>query len=213
MTILTNKFITAEGGEGSGKTTSLLKIKEWLESTGEKVLLTREPGGVVLAENIRSVIFGEGSDSIDIMTEALLYAAARREHLVKKVIPALEDGYIVLCDRFVDSSIVYQGLVRGLGIENVWLINNLVIGDYMPGLTLYYDIIPEKGLERISINEDREKNRFDLASLNFHNKIRDGYLEQLRNNEERIHLINAGGSIEEVFEEVKDKLTSYLNII
>jgi dTMP kinase len=211
--VLLNNFITFEGGEGSGKTTSISKIKVLLEKQGYHVIVTREPGGVRIAEDIRSVILGKGSEEIDIMTEMLLYAAARREHLVKKVIPALEEGFVVLCDRFVDSSVVYQGYVRGQGEQTVLDINNLVIGDYMPGLTLFYDVDPEIALNRINVNETREKNRFDLEGLKFHNKVREGYQNLAKNNSVRIKTIDAGKSIEEVVFQVTSVLNKHFKII
>lgn len=197
------RFITFEGGEGSGKTTLIDSLKIWLESEGHKVLVTREPGGVSIAESIREVILGKGSEGIDPLTEMLLFAAARREHLEKKVRIALEDGYIVLCDRFVDSSLVYQGLVTGLGYETVWDVNKLVIGDMMPDLTLYLDIPPHEGLARIFTDDDREKNRLDLKSLDFHKKVREGYLYLLDKNPDRIKVVDASGSKERVLSDSK----------
>lgn len=165
-------FVTLEGGEGSGKTTLALKMKETLEKEGFEVVLTREPGGVKVAEDIRSVIM---SGDMDATTQAFLFAAARREHLVEKVLPALERGAIVICDRFVHSSLVYQGVVGGLGVKKVFAINEQAIDGKMPDLTLYMDIKPEDGLSRIQGDAGREVNHFDQKPLSYHEKIREGY--------------------------------------
>ena len=150
-------FITFEGPEGAGKTTVITDIYDRLVKEGRNVVLTREPGGIRIAEKIRSIILDNEHQEMDAKTEALLYAAARRQHLAEKVIPALNEGYIVLCDRFVDSSLAYQGYARGLGIDEVLTINQFAIGEMMPGLTVFFDINPEEGLARIADNSEREQ--------------------------------------------------------
>ena len=125
---------------------------------------------------------------MDAKTEALLYAAARSQHLVEKVIPALQDGYTVLCDRFVDSSLAYQGYARGLGIDEVLAINEFAIGDTMPDLTVFFDINPEEGLARIAANDQREENRLDNESINFHQNVYEGYQELIRRYPDRIQV-------------------------
>lgn len=147
---MTGLFITLEGGEGAGKTSAVPLLTARLEEQGYQVLATREPGGIEIAEAIRSVILDPANTSMDGRTEALLYAAARRQHLVEKVWPALKKGMIVLCDRFVDSSLAYQGHTRGLGMEEVMEINRFAVETTMPDLTLFFDISPEAGLARIS---------------------------------------------------------------
>ena len=169
------KFITLEGGEGSGKTTMIGRIGSYFEERGIPYVVTREPGGIEIAEKIRSIILDPLHTAMDARTEALLYAAARSQHLAEKVEPALRAGKAVICDRFVDSSLVYQGYARGLGIENVWAINRFAIGDLMPDVTLYLDIEPEVGLARIDAHDGREVNRLDLENLEFHRKVREGY--------------------------------------
>src|SRR5690625_3328775 len=154
-------FITLEGGEGAGKTSVLHKLEEKLINMGYDVLTTREPGGIEIAEQIRGVILDPLNTAMDARTEALLYAAARRQHLMEKVYPALETGKIVLCDRFIDSSLAYQGHARELGMDEVFTINEFAIQDCMPTLTLLFNIEPKKGLQRIAANKDREKNRLD----------------------------------------------------
>jgi len=169
-------FITVEGGEGAGKTTLIAALQErFRRDHGRDVIVTREPGGIPIAEAIRAVILDRAHTRMDGRTEALLYAAARRQHLVEKIIPALRRGEIVLCDRFVDSSLAYQGHARGLGIREVWEINRFATEDCMPHLTLLLDIEPEQGLSRISADGGREINRLDVESLAFHRKVREGY--------------------------------------
>ena len=147
------KFITLEGPDGSGKTTVSLKIVSILQQRGYKVMLTREPGGVDIAEQIRQVILDKKNTAMDAKTEALLYAAARRQHLIEKVLPALKEGYIVICDRFVDSSLAYQGVGRQLGIDKVYAMNLFAIEDIMPDKTIFFDIDYMQGLERIKQND------------------------------------------------------------
>jgi len=194
-------FITIEGGEGAGKTTIIERLKADLEKKGHSVLQTREPGGVEIAEKIRAVILDRSHRQMDERTEALLYAAARRQHLVEKVMPALEVGKLVLCDRFLDSSLAYQGYARGLGMEEILSLNQFAIGGCMPSLTLYFDIPPEVGLARIRANGDREVNRLDLEKLDFHQRVREGYLQLLERFPERMVLIDAGRPVEDVFQE------------
>lgn len=192
------KFITLEGGEGSGKTTMIGRIGSYFEERGIPYAVTREPGGIEIAEKIRSIILDPLHTAMDARTEALLYAAARSQHLAEKVEPALRAGKAVICDRFVDSSLVYQGYARGLGIENVWAINRFAIGDLMPDVTLYLDIEPEVGLARIDAHDGREVNRLDLENLEFHRKVREGYFLLKEQFPERIRVIDASMKQEDV---------------
>lgn len=147
---------------------------------------------------------------MDGRTEALLYAAARRQHLVEKVIPALNEGKIVLCDRFVDSSLAYQGHGRGLGMDEVMKINEFAIDGYMPNLTILFDLSPEIGLERIAENSDREVNRLDLENLEFHHKVREGYLILCEKYGDRIKRIDASKMLNEVVEDTKNIIVTLL---
>lgn len=147
---------------------------------------------------------------MDGRTEVLFYAAARRQHLVEKVIPALENGIIVLCDRFVDSSLAYQGYARNLGVNEVMEINKFAIEGYMPDICILFDIDPKLGLERINAN-NREINRLDLEELEFHEKVREGYNIIYSNNKERIFKINAERSKAQVVDEIKDIIISKLD--
>lgn len=199
-------FITFEGPDGAGKTTVLQMVGEKLAQSGLKVLLTREPGGISISEQIRQVILNKDNTSMDGRTEALLYAAARRQHLVEKVIPALEKGYIVLCDRFIDSSLAYQGYARGLGIKEVLTINEFAIEETMPELTLYFDIEPEEGLKRISTNNSREVNRLDMETLSFHKKVREGYQIVIEQFKDRFFIIDASLPIERVVRIAEEKI-------
>lgn len=190
-------FITFEGPDGAGKSTIINMVAQQLGN----VLLTREPGGIDIAEQIRSVILDKENTAMDPRTEALLYAAARRQHLIEKVKPALAEGKIVLCDRFVDSSLAYQGYARGLGIDEVFVINQFAIENLMPELTIYFDIEPELGLKRINKNKGREINRLDLENLEFHQKVSTGYHLLIERFPDRIQSIDASGTVEEVFQE------------
>lgn len=195
-------FISFEGPEGAGKTTVVSAVAKRLEADGKKVLLTREPGGIRIAEKIRSVILDKESIEMDAKTEALLYAAARRQHLVEKVIPAIEKGMIVLCDRFIDSSLAYQGHARGLGMDEVLTINEFAIGETMPDLTIFFDVKPEIGLSRILHNKEREQNRLDLESLRFHQDVYEGYQMLVNRYPERIISTDASLSQVKVVENV-----------
>jgi dTMP kinase len=192
-------FFSFEGPEGAGKTTMIAKLETFLREKGFDVLSTREPGGVRIAEAIRSIILNPDHTEMDGRTEALLYAAARRQHLLQKIIPAVEAGTIVLCDRFVDSSLAYQGFARGLGVDEVLQINQFAIDGYFPTLTIYFDIDPKIGLERIQKNKQREINRLDMESLSFHYKVREGYLKLAERFSERIVIIDASKPVDEVF--------------
>ncbi|MFJ5763322.1 dTMP kinase [Neobacillus sp. NPDC093182] len=203
-------FITLEGVEGSGKSTIINFIKDSLETSGKKVVVTREPGGIDIAEQIRSVILDPKNTKMEGRTEALLYAAARRQHLVEKVIPSLNEGSIVLCDRFVDSSLAYQGYARGLGISEVFSINKFAIGDLMPDLTLYLDLDPQIGLSRIAKNKEREINRLDLEEINFHVNVREGYEEVMKIFPERMVRIDANQEVEEVMADINEVLAARL---
>ncbi|MDM5329500.1 dTMP kinase [Neobacillus sp. CF12] len=203
-------FITLEGVEGSGKSTIINFIKDSLETSGKKVVVTREPGGIDIAEQIRSVILDRENTKMEGRTEALLYAAARRQHLIEKVIPSLKEGNIVLCDRFIDSSLAYQGYARGLGINEVYSVNKFAIENLMPDLTLYLDLDPQIGLNRIAKNKGREINRLDLEEINFHVKVREGYEEVLKMFPERMVRIDANQEIGKVIADITKVLVERL---
>ncbi|MDS0526841.1 dTMP kinase [Clostridium sp. SHJSY1] len=203
-------FIVFEGGEGSGKSTILEKIYNWMNENEIDCIKTREPGGIKISEDIRSIILDPSNTIMDAKTEALLYAAARRQHLVEKVIPALNSGKIVLCDRFIDSSLAYQGFARELGINEIYEINKFAVGNYIPDLSILFDLEPEEGLNRINKNKEREINRLDLETIEFHKKVRKGYGVLLENSKHKIEKIDASKSIEEVFEDVKNVIMLHI---
>ncbi|WP_438448925.1 dTMP kinase [Gorillibacterium sp. sgz5001074] len=196
-------FISIEGGEGAGKTSVIRHLEQELTAKGYPVMVTREPGGIEIAEKIRSIILDKSHTAMDARTEALLYAAARRQHLAQKVIPALQAGAVVICDRFIDSSLAYQGYARGLGIDEVYSINRFATSDRMPDLTLWLDVSPETGLSRIHADQGREINRLDLEGLTFHHKVREGYRVVAERFAGRIVRIDADRTPEAVWSEVR----------
>ena len=196
------KFITFEGGEGSGKSTVMKDVAARLTKEGYKLVLTREPGGTPIAEEIRNVILDKDNTKMDPRTEALLYAASRRQHLVEKIWPALERGEIVLCDRYLDSSLAYQGGARGLGVDEVLSINMFATEGEYPDLTLLFDLEPEEGLKRIEKNKGREVNRLDLEKLEFHKKVRDNFHALAKKYSTRYVVIDASKPLNEVENEV-----------
>ena len=204
-------FITFEGPEGAGKTTVIKEVYNRLQQQGKYSVLTREPGGIRIAEKIRTIILDNDHEEMDGRTEALLYAAARRQHLTEKVVPALEDGAIVLCDRFVYSSLAYQGYARGLGIDEVLSINEFAIDGLMPDHTIYFDISPEAGLARIAASGEREQNRLDNETLQFHKDVAEGYRLVQNMFPKRIQPIDASGSVEEVTETVWKTVASFIS--
>ena len=203
-------FITLEGPEGSGKTTAVEAAVKELEARGYKIVRTREPGGTPIAEQIRNVILDKENTKMDPRTEALLYAASRRQHLVEKVWPALKEGKIVICDRYLDSSLAYQGGARGLGVDNILNVNMFATDNTFPDLTLLFDITPEEGLKRIAANASREVNRLDLEKLDFHHKVRNTFLELAKRYPERYVIIDASKSREEVAKATLDAILSRL---
>ena len=203
------KFIVLEGPDGSGKTTQIARIETYLRERGADFISTREPGGVQVAEKIRSVIL-DVDNAMSGLTECLLYAAARREHLMQKVIPALEQGKIVICDRYVMSSLSYQGYGRELG-EAVLDINKRAINvdgvEYWPSMNIYLDVTPEVGLQRIHAKHaGREINRLDLEAEDFHRRVREGYLKLMAEYEGQFTMIDASRNEEAVFADIKEVL-------
>lgn len=186
-------FISFEGPDGSGKTTLLNHVADTLtQRFGQSmVLVTREPGGDPLAEKIRDLLFNDNFSGMDGRTEALLFAAARRQHLIQDVNPALESGKIVLCDRFVDSSVAYQGAGRGIGEQAVWDLNQFAIDGVLPNLTVYLDLPVEVGIERIKKHRQNQVNRLDREQLAFHRTVREGYLHLANRYKERIVKVDA----------------------
>lgn len=195
-------LITFEGPDGAGKTTVLERLLPGVKQlTADQVVTTREPGGIVISEKIRNIILDVNHTTMDSKTELLLYIAARRQHYVEKILPALESGQVVLVDRFIDSSVAYQGYGRSLDKEAIEWLNDYAIEGNDPDLTLYFDVPSEVGLARITKDASREVNRLDLEALEMHQKVRQGYLEIAQAHPDRVVVIDATQPIEAV---VKD---------
>lgn len=194
-------FITIEGPDGAGKTTVLNELFPRLQMIAQKeIIKTREPGGVMIAEKIRQIILNPDHRQMDERTEALLYAAARRQHLVEVIMPALNEGKIVICDRFVDSSLTYQGAGRRIGIKEIAQINEFATEGLEPDFTLYLDVDSDTGLRRIQNHRKQDVDRLDLEGLEFHQRVRHAYLKLAEENPVRIHRIDAKMSLQEVVE-------------
>lgn len=203
-------FITFEGGEGGGKTTAIKAVTKLLKEAGYKVVLTREPGGPRISEDIRNIILDKANTMMDKRTEALLFAASRRQHLIETVWPNLKKGNIVICDRYLDSSLAYQGGAGGIGVNNVLNMNMFATEGTWPDLTFLFDIDPKLGLKRINKNRGREVNRLDLERLSYHNKVRKNFLALAKRYPKRIVIIDASKKPEEVinkvYREIKKRL-------
>lgn len=206
-------FIAIEGMDGSGKTSQLERIKQYLAGKEISFLSTREPGGISVSEQIRNVILNV-DNHMSGLTECLLYASARREHLIQKVIPALQSGQLVICDRYVMSSLAYQGYGRELG-QAVLDINRLAIQvedrEYWADVNIYINVRPEVGLERIMAKtSDREINRLDLEAIDFHHRVYQGYMKLSQEYADQFIMINGEQSEEEVFEEIRQVIDRLL---
>ncbi|UXS36744.1 dTMP kinase [Staphylococcus delphini] len=201
-------FITIEGPEGSGKTTVVQAVSEQLAQHYD-VMTTREPGGVQTAETIRQILLD--GETMDAWTEALLFAAARREHLVAKVLPALAQGKLVICDRFIDSSLAYQGYARQIGVKEVQTINDFAIEGRYPDLTIYLDIPAEVGRARIESNR-RAQNRLDKESVAFHERVVEGYQQLIAQDPQRFAVINANQPIEQVVAATLKAIQDQMNV-
>ena len=195
-------FITFEGGDGSGKSTQISILKESLIEKGYDVILTREPGGTDISEKIRELILDPENGEMEDITEAYLYAAARAQLVRQLIKPALEEGKVVICDRFVDSSIAYQGFGRGLG-DAVCVINTYAVDDCMPDLTILLKLDPERGSSRIA---GREHDRIEQASDDFHRKVYEGYLKLEEKYPDRILGVDASGTIQEIADEISRRV-------
>lgn len=202
------KFITVEGSDGSGKTTFINSVTEYLIKKGYKVITTREPGGTVFSEKVRELLF-DSSNKIDAKTESLLFCVSRRDHIIKKIIPYVEEGYIVICDRFVDSSIAYQSYGRGLNKQDIIDINKYTTDGLEPDLTLYFNVDVEIGLSRTKGRD--ENNRMDNESLKFYKDVKRGYDELSNDYKKRIKVIDANQDYEKVEKDAFKILEGFLN--
>ncbi len=194
-------FITIEGPDGAGKTSVINELYPRLQLIAKKgIVKTREPGGVRISEKIRHIILNPEHDEMDERTEALLYAAARRQHLVEVILPALNAGKIVICDRFVDSSLAYQGAGRRIGMDEIAAINEFATEGTTPDFTLYLDIDSDSGLRRIQQNRAYQIDRLDSEGLEFHQRVRHAYLKLAEEDPFRIHRVDARMSLPDVVE-------------
>lgn len=205
------RFITLEGGEGSGKTTQIRLLQAAFDAAGINTLFTREPGGTDGAVQIRALLLRADSESWDDVAELLLFYAARREHVVKRVRPALAEGRHVICDRFSDSSRIYQGVARGLGDDFVLSLHRLTIGDFQPDLTLWLDVDVEAGLNRTQGREiGAEETRFENQQRSFHHRVREGFTRLAEREPQRVAKIDAQRSIAEVHGDIIAAVNSRL---
>jgi dTMP kinase len=204
-------FITFEGIEGSGKTTQIQKIAEFIKSRGKDCLITREPGGTKIGEKIRAILLDPQSQDMDPLTELLLYKADRVQHVKKLVIPSLSSEKIVLCDRYVDATVVYQGFARGIDVKLINTLHKLILEDLKPDMTILLDLSPEVGLSRAWKQIENGKRagfeiRFEKEALSFHQKVREGYLELARLEPERFRIVDASKNETQVYEEITNLL-------
>ena len=191
-------FISLEGPDGAGKSSVLEALIPILEAKGQAFVTTREPGGVAVAEKIRDVVLDPKHTEIDEKTELLLYIASRRQHLVERILPALDRGEMVLVDRFIDSSVAYQGFGRGLKVADIDWLNDFATDGLKPDLTLYFDIEAEEGLARIAKSKERGADRLDRESVEWHRRVREGYLSILEKEPNRVRKIDASQPLKKV---------------
>lgn len=201
-------FITVEGTDGAGKSTQIQLLTDYLKSKGRNVIIKREPGGTDISEKIRELILDVNNKDMSDVAEALLYAASRAQLVHQVIKPALEKGEVVICDRFVDSSIVYQGFARGLGKDMVEEINRFAIDEIMPDITLFFDLSPEIGIKRKM--QDHNLDRMESEKLDFHLKVYEGYKTLTNMYSDRIRRIDANMTIEEVHKQVLDAIKDFI---
>lgn len=207
-------FITFEGIEGSGKTTQIARVAEFLRCQGYDVVTTREPGGCPIADAIREILLNPANDALENRAELLLYAAARAQHVAEVIQPALKQGKIVLCDRYTDATLAYQGYGRGLDLVLIEELNALASVDCRPHLTLLLDMPHKAGLQRAldrnSVQNMTEEGRFEQESLDFHQRVREGYLSLAQKDPQRMRVIDATGTPAEVSARLMACLQNYL---
>lgn len=202
------KFITVEGTDGAGKSTQIELLVKYLQNNGFEVVVTREPGGTSISEKIREIILDVENGEMSDITEALLYAASRAQHISQKIKPAVEAGKVVICDRFVDSSIAYQGYARGLKMSLIEDVNRYAVDGMIPDMTLFFDIKPEIGIARKKNVQSLD--RIEKEALDFHYKVYNGYKELLEKYPQRIKRIDAEKNVEEVHAKVVEVLKQIL---
>tara|TARA_R110001592_G_scaffold171117_3_gene409220 strand:+ start:67612 stop:68259 length:648 start_codon:yes stop_codon:yes gene_type:complete len=211
MNMKAGKFITVEGVEGVGKTTNIAFIKQWLDQQGIEHITTREPGGTPLAEGIRELLLSRREETVNENTELLMMFAARAQHLAEVILPALNRGRWVLCDRFTDATYAYQGGGRGVAMEKIALLENLVQGDLRPDMTLLLDIPVFQGLERA--RNRSEPDRFEQEKLKFFEKVRNCYLSRAKSVPQQYRLIDASQSLENVQIDIQSVLAEFVRVL
>ena len=201
-------FLTVEGLDGSGKGTQIERLSDALDRWGYEVVHTREPGGTPISEKIRDILLDRENTGMTDITEALLYAAARAQHVKEKILPAVTEGKVVLCDRFLDSSVAYQGGGRQLGIDRVLQINAPAVEGAMPDLTVYLDLDHEESLRRRCAAS--EPDRMEMEADSFHARVEDGYHELIRRDPDRFVVVDAGRTRDEIAAEIREKVMTRL---
>ena len=205
-------FITFEGIEGCGKTTQVNRLKEYFESLGKEVLVTLEPGGSRLGKTLRKILLSMESQDLTREAELFLYLADRAQHVDQVIRPALEQGQVVISDRYADSTVVYQGYGRGLDPQILHSFNEIATRGIWPDLTILLDLPVEIGLKRavtrnLQTKQTKDEGRFEAESIDFHNRVREGYLTWAALNKNRFIIVDATGSVDEIFEQIKNKLS------
>jgi len=209
-------FITLEGPEGSGKTTQMKRIAKWLEASGKRFVMTRQPGGTSIGGQIRKILLHPDNHDLSSSTELLLYMADRAQHLEEMIVPALDSGKVVVCDRYFDATMVYQGYARGLDKKTIRDLHRLTCRNLMPDLTLLLDVSPQVGLARAwkRIGSDAmqaQESRFEKETLAFHQRVREGYLELARKEPDRFVRIDATADEQKVGTQVENALSVHLS--
>ena len=194
-------FITLEGGDGAGKSTQMDNIEKYFNERGFECIRTREPGGTPIGEKIREILLDPSNKEMTSVTEMMLYASSRAQHVRELIRPAMESGKVVICDRYVDSSVAYQTYGRDLG-DMVKAVNQYAVDEVMPDITFWMDINPEAGRERIGMREDSSLDRLEREKLDFHYKVYDGYKRICESEPERVKRIDATKTIEEIKDEI-----------
>ena len=208
-------FITLEGIEGSGKTTQMQQLSTYVENRGHSCVLTREPGGTALGEKIRTILLDPASSELVPTAELLLYMADRAQHINTLIKPCLAEGKIVLCDRYFDATVVYQGFARGLDTGFICNLHRLILDDLKPDMTFLLDLSPRIGLARAWKQLDNgtrsgTESRFEEETISFHEKVRAGYLELARRQPERIRVVDGSQDKKQVQVDIRDALAEYL---
>ena len=209
----TGLFISLEGGEGSGKSTQIKRLKEWLAKAmpEREIITTREPGGTTSAEAIRALLVTGDVDSLTPKTEALLMLASRVEHVERLIVPKLAEEAIILCDRFADSSYVYQSITGGFSEAELRDMHHLAIGTITPDISFLLDLSPEEGLARAGERESQAEERFELKGLAYHKKVRQGYQRLAQQDSDRFTIIDASLSEDMIFSQLQEAIMTYLN--